>query len=120
MKHSLERDLYQSKYILDKAAGNDTYCQILYAALCNNNFQKLEVEPILTNDLWYCSWRYAGGVASKLFNSMGSDDYMQYYCAGMGCDVLGGYVSEGSVTQEIRNDLKHIGWLVLIDKCIDE
>ena len=115
MKHSLERDLYQSKYILDKAAGNDTYCQNLYAALCNNNFQKLEVEPILTNDLWYCSWRYAGGIASKLFNNMGMEDYMQYYCMGMAVEESNGYVSEVTVTDEIRADLLNIGWVVVID-----
>lgn len=115
MKHSLERDLYQSKYILDKAAGNDTYCQNLYAALCNNNFQKLEVEPILTNDLWYCSWRYAGGIASKLFNNMGMEDYMQYYCMGMAVEESNGYVSEDTVTDEIRADLLNIGWVVVID-----
>lgn len=113
MKHSLERDLYQSKYILDKAAGNDTYCQNLYAALCNNNFQKLEVEPILTNDLWYCSWRYAGGIASKLFNNMGMEDYMQYYCMGMAVEESNGYVSEDTVTDEIRADLLNIGWVVI-------
>ena len=115
MKHSLERDLYQSKYILDKAAGNDTYCQNLYAALCNNNFQKLEVEPILTNDLWYCSWRYAGGIASKLFNNMACEDYLQYYCAGLGLHEADGYVHEATVTDEIKTDLISIGWTVVID-----
>lgn len=112
MKPNLERDLYLSEYIREKAADNYIYCQNLYAALCNNNFQKLEVEPILTNDLWYCSWRYAGGVASKLFNSMGSDDYMQFYCDGMG-DIIGGLVSEGTVTDEIYNDLLLLDWKVL-------
>ena len=113
MKHNLERDLYLSEYIREKAAGNDIYCQNLYAALCNNKFQKLDVEPILADDRWSCSWRYAGGVASKLYHELGTEDYMQYYCAGMGRDVLGGYVSEETVTEEIKADLLSMGWIVV-------
>lgn len=115
MQHSLERDLYQNQCILDKAKANDRYCQNLYAALCNNQFQKLDVEPILADDRWSCSWRYAGGVASKLFHDMGIEDYMQYYCIGIACETHGGYVPESHVTEEIRADLLSIGWAVVID-----
>lgn len=115
MKYSLEQDLYLNDRIRNKAAGNDTYCQNLYAALCNNEFQKLAVEPILTDDRWSCSWRYAGGVASKLFNNLSHDDYMQYYCAGLGLHESDGYVHEETVTDEIRADLSSLGWVVVID-----
>jgi len=115
MKYSLERDIYNNKLIMDKAVDNDVYCQNLYAALCNNEFQKLDVEPILADDRWSCSWRYAGGVASKLFNNMAGEDYMQYYCAGMGLHEADGYVHEQTVTQEIKADLLSIGWVVVID-----
>lgn len=115
MNYSLERDLYHSTIIRSKAVNNDIYCQNLYAALCNNQFQKLDVEPILADDRWSCSWRYAGGVASKLFHDMSSDDYMQYYCAGMGLHEADGYVHEETVTDEIRSDLLSIGWTVVID-----
>ena len=115
MKHSLERDLYHSKHIMDKAVDNDVYCQNLYAALCNNEFQKLDVEPIIIDERWSCSWRYAGGIASKLFNNMGMEDYMQYYCMGMAVEESNGYVSEDTVTDEIRADLLSIGWAVVID-----
>jgi hypothetical protein len=110
--HCLETDLYLSKYIRDKATGSDVYCQNLYAALCNNEFQKLAVEPILADDRWSCSWRYAGGIASKLYHEMGTEDYMQYYCAGLGLHEDDGYVHEQTVTEEIRSDLLHIGWIV--------
>jgi len=109
---NLERDLYLSELIRNKAAGNDVYCQNLYAALCNNEFQKLEVEPILADHRWRCSWRYAGGVASKLYHELGTEDYMQYYCAGMGLHEADGYVHEETVTEEIRSDLLHMGWVV--------
>jgi hypothetical protein len=114
MKPNLERDLYLNEHIREKAAGNDTYCQNLYAALCNNEFQKLAVEPVLADDRWRCSWRYAGGIASRLLNDMAAEDYLQFYCAGMG-DVLGGYVAEGTVTEEIKKDLVSIGWIVVAD-----
>lgn len=114
MKYSLERDLYDSETIRSKAADNNNYCQNLYAALCNNEFLKLDVEPILLDDRWSCSWRYAGGIASRLYYNMIAEDYLMFYCAGMG-DVTGGLVSEGTITEEIRSDLLHAGWAVVID-----
>jgi hypothetical protein len=117
MKHSLERDLYDSKYIREKAVGNDLYCHNLYAALCNNEFQKLEMEPVLSDQRWSCSWRYAGGIASRLFNDMGAEDYLQFYCAGMGIDeeYNNTWAGEGTVTAEIKADLVSIGWIVVAD-----
>jgi hypothetical protein len=116
MTYNLERDLYDSEYIRTKAAGKDLYCHNLYAALCNNEFQKLAVEPILADEQWSCTWRYAGGIASRLFNDMGAEDYMQFYCAGMGLDEYNNTrAGEGTVTEEIRNDLLEIGWVVVID-----
>jgi hypothetical protein len=112
---NLEHDLYQSESIRSKAAGNEIYCHNLYAALCNNEFQKLAVEPILTDERWGCTWRYAGGIASRLFNDMNSDDYLQFYCAGMGSYSYDNIrVAEGMVTDEIRADLLSLDW-VLID-----
>ena len=115
MNYNLERDLYDSKYIREKAKDNDIYCQNLYAALCNNEFQKLAVEPILQDDRWSCSWRYAGRIASILFNDMDHEDYMQYYCAGLGIHEDDGLVQEGTVTAEIKADLATIDWIVVID-----
>jgi len=120
MNFSLERDIYLSEHIRNKAVNNDIYCENLYAALCNNEFQKMEVTPILADDRWSCSWRYAGGIASKLFNDMAGEDYMQYYCRGMGIRDAEGYVGEGIVTEEIANDLSSIGWMVVIDNSNDD
>jgi hypothetical protein len=120
MNFSLERDIYLSERIRNKAVNNDIYCENLYAALCNNEFQKMEVTPILADDRWSCSWRYAGGIASKLFNDMAGEDYMQYYCTGMGIRDAEGYVGEGIVTEEIANDLSSIGWMVVIDNSNDD
>jgi hypothetical protein len=121
MEHDLEKDLLNSQYIKDKCT-NDTYAQNLYAALCNNVFTKNEVVPILKEEVWTCSWRYAGGLVAAIRES---GDYIDWYCSGIrpmsfvseDNDELTtiGFVPEGSVTEEIRNDLLHINWIVCVD-----
>jgi hypothetical protein len=44
-------------------------------------------------------------------------DYIDWYCSGIGAglgngdeDGTKGYVSEGTVTEEIEQDLKQLGW----------
>jgi hypothetical protein len=77
-------------------------------------FQKLEVMPILKNELWSASWRYSGGIIADM---RGSGDYLDWYCSGIG-EGLGngdpegvkGYVPEGVVTDEIKEDLKQLSW----------
>jgi hypothetical protein len=53
----------------------------------------------------------AGGIVAE---SRG--DYMDWYCSGIfgigEADSYQGYVSEGTVTDEIRQDLFAIGWIV--------
>jgi hypothetical protein len=117
MNHNLERDLYDSPYIRAKAHYNDGYCHTLYAALCNNEFQKLEVESVLTDQRWSCSWRYAGGIASKLFHDLTQEDYLRYYCSGIGRHGEPNvWVEEGTITDEIKTDLLGLGWVVVIDE----
>lgn len=109
----LEHDLSSSALIIEKVK-KDRYAQNLYAALCNMQWQKTEVFPILKDDLWHCSWRYAGGIVSGL---RGEGDYLSWYCSGMGeglgngdPDGIYGYVSESTVTDEIKEDLATLGW----------
>ena len=124
MEHDLEKDLYNSTYIKDKCMV-DSYAQNLYAALCNNEFTKNDVIPILREETWGCSWRYAGGLVARLREE---GDYLTWYCSGMGGLVDYNldrgeeymkemrYVPEGFVTEEIRNDLLQLNWLVCVDK----
>jgi len=112
----LEQDLKNSESILAKVQ-SDRYAQNLYAALCNMRWQKAEVWPVLKDELWSCTWRYAGGIVADL---QGKGDYMSWYCSGIGGgnylqddydDLMGkGFVSESTVTDEIRTDLKTLGW----------
>ncbi len=122
-KDNLEYDLRSTDWIVEKVKADETYAQNLYAALCNNEFQKLDVMPILKNKKWSCSWRYAGGIISDMREE---GDYIDWYCSGIRNDgdddesidtgyIKKKYVSESVVTDEVRDDLKKLGWVVVTD-----
>lgn len=115
-KNNLEYDLRSTKWICDKVKQDEIYAQNLYAAMCNNSFQKLEVVPILTEKRWSCSWRYAGGIVADMREQ---GDYIDWYCSGIREKYESNsdrdYVSECVVTDEIREDLKQLGWTVIQD-----
>lgn len=131
---NMEWDLTTTDWILEKVRASQSYAQNLYAAMCNNDFQKLEVMPILANKTWGCSWRYAGGIVADMRQE---GDYIDWYCTGIRdtgppdeaemkdwteeqhqahIDIYSKYVPESVVTDEIRADLKRLGWLVLDDQ----
>ena len=111
--HNLEESIRACEWMLKKVVDSETYAQNLYAAMCNNVFQPNQVWPRLRDEYWSCSWRSAGGIVADL---RGQGDYMDWYCSGiMGAgkdDCFRGYVSESTVTDEIRQDLFAIGWTV--------
>lgn len=111
--HNLEEDIRACDWMLKKVQDRETYAQNLYAAMCNNVFQRNEVWPRLRDEYWSCSWRSAGGIVAEL---RGQGDYIDWYCSGIvgagEADSFQGYVSESTVTDEIRQDLFAIGWTV--------
>jgi hypothetical protein len=111
MKNNLEYDLRNSDYIVEKCK-IDSYAQNLYAALCNNDFMRNEMWPILKEETWGCSWRYAGGIIADILQR---GDYLDWYCSGIMQEgqYVSGYVAESVVTDEIRTDLLTLGWIVL-------
>ena len=121
-KDNMEYDLRSTKWICDKAKASDSYAQNLYAAMCNMQFIKLDVMPILKDQRWSASWRSAGGIVA---NMREEGDYMDWYCSGMGgvatYDEKEGeaymermkFVPESVVTDEIREDLKKLGWIAV-------
>ena len=111
--HNLEESIRACAWMLKKVVDSETYAQNLYAAMCNNVFQPNQVWPRLRDEYWSCSWRSAGGIVAEL---RGQGDYIDWYCSGiMGVgevDSFRGYVSESTITDEIRQDLFAIGWTV--------
>lgn len=98
MEHfSLEDELKNSKTICEKVLTDIYYAEDLYRALCNMQWRKREVMPLLRNERWSCSWRYAGGIVADIIQE---GDYMDWYCIG----------GEGTVSEEIKKDLFDLGW----------
>jgi hypothetical protein len=114
-ENNLEYDLRSTEWVCVKAKASDIYAQNIYAALCNQDWQKNEVWPLLKGETYSCSWRYAGGIVADMREE---GDYINWYCSGIG-DGLGnhdaegvkGYVPEGYVTEEIREDFFKLGWI---------
>jgi hypothetical protein len=119
-KDNMEYDLRSTQWICDKAKASDVYAQNMYAAICNNDFTKNDVWPVLQGKTWGASWRSAGGIVA---NMLEEGDYMDWYCSGIRNDTgynptlniayPNGYVPESVVTDEIRNDLLKLGWIVV-------
>ena len=110
-KDNMEYDLRTTDWMLEKVRSSEKYAQNLYAALCNNDFQKRDVLPILKNKTWSCSWRYAGGILADMRQE---GDYMDWYCSGIQePDNEFGFVAESVVTEEIEQDLLKLGWNVI-------
>jgi hypothetical protein len=125
---NMEYDLRTSELIIEKCK-DKIYAQHLYAAMCNNEFTKNDVWPILSDKRWSCSWRSAGGIIADIRQE---GDYIDWYCSGIrntedltdeDLNQLSreeqeiyletkASVSESVVTDEIRKDLLSIGWLV--------
>ena len=127
---NLEYDLRTNDWILEKVRNNEAYAQNLYAAMCNTEFIKNDVWPILTEKKWSCSWRYAGGIIADMRQE---GDYIDWYCSGIKntltddelkeltkdqlerYEITKQFVGEGYVTDEIRDDLLKLGWIVIED-----
>ena len=85
--NNMEYDMSQADWFVSRVRGSDAYAQNLYAALCNNSFQKQDVWLILKDAYWSCSWRSAGGIVADLRDC--GEDYMDWYCSGIGDKDVG-------------------------------
>lgn len=133
IKDNMEYDLRTTEWILNKVRSSNAYAQNLYASMCNNEFIKNDVWPLLQGKRWGCSWRYAGGIVADMRQE---GDYIDWYCSGIRNHddmddesfmaltkeaqelyiELKKYVPECQVTDEIREDLLKLGWIVIPDK----
>lgn len=131
-EHNLEYDLRSTEWILEKVKGDNVYAQHIYAALCNTEWQEIEPWTILKDIKWSCSWRYAGGIIADMLEK---GDYIDWYCTGI-TDARGpdeewlasateeqlkelkdreSYLPEGTVTDEVREDFRKLGWHEVTD-----
>ena len=126
--NNMEYDLRSCKWICDKAKQSEAYAQNLYAAICNNDFTKNDVWPLLQGKTWSASWRSAGGIVANMIEK---GDYIDWYCSGIrNHDPLEdgewegwtleqqtyykegqAFVGEGLITDEIKADLKKLNWI---------
>jgi hypothetical protein len=128
---NMEYDLRSAKWICDKAKASEAYAQNIYAAICNNEFIKNDVWPLLTDKRWSASWRSAGGIVA---NMVEKGDYIDWYCSGIHNEwsdeefnnatknqqerylyLKNNFVGESNVTEEVREDLLKLGWVVAPD-----
>jgi hypothetical protein len=128
-KNNMEYDMRTADWMVAKTRASEAYAQNLYAAMCNQDFQRNDVWPVLKNETWSASWRSAGGIVADM---RGEGDYMDWYCSGIRGGVSESelaemtveqqqryhwyeknFVSESVVTDEIREDLLKLGWLVV-------
>jgi hypothetical protein len=114
-KDNMEYDLRSTKWICNKAKSNKSYAQNLYAAMCNMQFVKNDIWPLIKDQRWSASWRSAGGIVADMRQE---GDYIDWSCSGIGkglsngdADGTKGYVPESTVTDEIREDLFRLGWI---------
>ena len=105
--------------MVDKVIQN--FCR--YYRKFDNRFFKLDDSFAIIKDEqnWSASWRYAGQIVSNL--RIG-EDYLDYYCSGIHwldnhsnissayTTAVSGFVEESMVTDEIRDDLLKLGWMV--------
>ena len=132
-KNNMEFDMRTSNWMVAKVRDSRVYAQNLYAALCNNEFQKQDVWTILKDQTWACTWRSAGGIVA---NMRGEGDYIDWYCSGIRDQTATleqaewnmltqeqqtfqkesqAHVGEGMVTDDIREDLGRLAWTVVTD-----
>ena len=88
----LEYELRTSDYIYNRCISSKQYCMDLYSAMCNNEFIK-------DNKVCSYSWRISGGIVANILER---GDYIDFYISG----------NEGNVTDEIREDLSKLGWII--------
>ena len=84
------------KQLEDKIKNNDQFAYDVYGALCNMRWKEIR-NP---ENVYSCSWRYAGGLIAGIRENNDHMNYMEFYSSG----------NEGQVTKKIERIFKEFGW----------
>ena len=88
----------------------DYFAQNWYAAFCNNGFS------VDDEYVYAVSWRSAGADVADIRHALGfKENYLDWYCSGMGIGNNSNYVPEAHITDEVRDHLKEIGFEIIPD-----
>jgi hypothetical protein len=91
MKYDLKADIAVNPQLVAKIKSRDDYAQSLYAAMCNMQWQHSETFSIQRNDIW----SGVGNIVVDLHSVFSVDQ---------------DYMPETTVTLEVLNDLRLLGW----------
>ena len=92
-KRNFEKDL---EAIHEKVEKDLDFAIDVYGALCNMRWGNTK-DP---DDIYSCTWRYAGGIVAAMRGNYDGMNYMDFYCSG----------NEGVVTDEIKEIFRELGW----------
>lgn len=87
----LGRDMAGSER-LRELARSELFAGLLYAALCNTTWRRVGSDQV-----WHCSWRYAGKLVAGL---RGEGSYLDWYCWG----------HEAEVDEQVLLEIEALGW----------
>ena len=93
MSHKFEEDLQQ---LSSRIANDLDFATDVYGALCNMRWQNKED----SEDIYSCSWRYAGGLIAEMRDNTEYMNYLDFYCSG----------NEGQITEEVCEAFEKLGW----------
>ncbi len=103
----MSKDAVVIAYLEDREIAADFYralCNVDWLAPKNLSEEEIIIERLKgnTNDIYSCSWRYAGGIIADIRNDHynTTENYMDFYCAG----------DEGTVTDLVRECFARMGW----------
>lgn len=96
MSNKFEEDLQQLSL---RIANDFNFAKDVYGALCNMRWQNKEN----SEEIYSCSWRYAGGLIAGMRGNNDGMNYMKFYCSG----------NEGIVTHEVAIAFDDLGWTQL-------
>jgi len=108
LEKEMKEDAIVIQYLQDKEIATD-----FYRALCNMRWKKKDNRSLEEqtfdklkgeNNIWSCSWRYAGGIIADIRNAHYTrgnlEDYIDYYCSGQ----------ESQVTELVKECFYRMGW----------